>query len=697
MPLVFLTPYRRSVVIPPSTSDEYDPYWYDVVLLLHMDGTNGSTIFIDEKGHTVTPYSGASLTEDKVKYGTTSGNFLSTRYIAVSHTADLNITGDLTLEAWVYLTSSNATCVILTKGHTSGSRVPSYELSLVSGRPRFFVGPGSGTSGITEAASAEVLPINQWVHVAGTAQGNTLRIFVNGILKKTGTAGARGNNAVDLTIGRRNSNDHHLPGYMDEIRITKGVARYTSNFDVPTGPYPDSHSIDYYDPYTTLLMNMNGLDNGTTFTDEKGNSITRFGDVKTVTGEKKYGTASAYFDGVEDYLALGGSSDFAFGTGDFTIEGWFNNTGRLNQFRTIIGTYSPSNTSNVFSLYINTSNRLRLQIGASTIYDGTTNISLNTWYHFAITRTGTTLRAFINGVQWLSVTNSTNFTVADGRPWVGVEWDGNSGFMGYLDDLRITKGVARYTSTFTPPYKELAVPNVDPYWEYTKLLMHMDGANGSTTFVDEKGLTMSHSGAVQLDTSVKKYGTASAFFNPASNVLTSINTGGSQDFVLTSDFTIEAWVYPTNTAEWDTWGGPTILAFSSGGSAGTIQSYVLQFGSSGTGTTGKIRFAASGNNSGPAVATTNTVAANTWHHVAVTRSGNTMRIFINGVLEGTNASASGTIGNTAWQVHIGSHNYTDGQRPFRGYIDDLRITKGVARYTSNFKTPQTRLLSNSTT
>ena len=158
-----------------------------------------------------------------------------------------------------------------------------------------------------------------------------------------------------------------------------------------------------------------------------------------------------YFDGTGDYLSIPNNPVFNFGTGDFTVEAWI-------YLPTVTNVGIIGFGSGGFFVQINTSTNIHIsQANVVDLGDFTISpaISANTWYHLAMTRSGTSMRAFINGIQQGStLTNSTNFT-ATNATIVG----GHPGpiilYSGYMDDLRVTRGYARYTSNFTPPTSAL--------------------------------------------------------------------------------------------------------------------------------------------------------------------------------------------------------------------------------------------------
>lgn len=218
------------------------------------------------------------------------------------------------------------------------------------------------------------------------------------------------------------------------------------------------------DPYwnnTVLAMHMDGADNGTVFTDEKGKTITRVGNVATKIGTKQFGTASAYFDGSADSLTAPYSADWNFGSGNFTIEAWVYQTARPASNAQIVGTLGDAGSVAGFRVLSGTTGGTYFSYysGSSTYTSVSLILPLNTWSHLAWSCSSGSLRVFLNGVQQGSthtmVGAITNITSSVLR--IGGTDATNWSLAGYIDDLRITKGVARYTSDFTVP--SAAFPN----------------------------------------------------------------------------------------------------------------------------------------------------------------------------------------------------------------------------------------------
>jgi Concanavalin A-like lectin/glucanases superfamily len=214
-----------------------------------------------------------------------------------------------------------------------------------------------------------------------------------------------------------------------------------------------------------------------TAADRGGKTITANGDAKLSTAVKKFGTASLALDGTGDYAFVQSNADFGYGTGDFTIEMWvYRTVSGITQVLLDQRTANPTNYAPV--IFINTSNALQYNDGAASVITGATTVPLNAWSHVAASRSGTSTRLFLNGVQQGTTYTDTRTYIANPLT-IGARFNNTQNFTGYIDDLRISKGIARYTSNFTAPIS--IVPNDSS----TVLLARFDGTDNSTTFVDE--------------------------------------------------------------------------------------------------------------------------------------------------------------------------------------------------------------------
>jgi hypothetical protein len=199
----------------------------------------------------------------------------------------------------------------------------------------------------------------------------------------------------------------------------------------------------------SLLLHMNGSNGSTTFTDTSAtaHTITVFGDAQVTTTSPKFGTGALLLDGAGDYLSAPSHSSLTFGTGDFTIEAWV----RFDTVSTRQYIFSQRDTGG-FTLYLLADGRLSgLAPGLNTVTEASATMAVDTWHHVAFTRSGTSYNVWVDGVGSSTATFS-GLNGASGTSYIGYRGSDTIELLdGRIDDLRITKGVARYTATFTPP------------------------------------------------------------------------------------------------------------------------------------------------------------------------------------------------------------------------------------------------------
>ena len=211
---------------------------------------------------------------------------------------------------------------------------------------------------------------------------------------------------------------------------------------------------------TELLIHSDTTDGSTTFTDSSDNgfTITAGGDVQHDTDQAKFGASSILFDGTGDYLQLADSSSWAFGSGDFTIDFWvrFNSLASTSALVTQWGSGQQS-----FAPNLQNSTTLRFNYSTTgsnvviPIFTGSA-LSTGTWYHIAFARSGNDLKAFVDGTQYGSTYDITGVTLHDSTDPLRIGTLGTSTWPlnGWIDEFRIVKGEAKWTSNFTPPAKK---------------------------------------------------------------------------------------------------------------------------------------------------------------------------------------------------------------------------------------------------
>jgi hypothetical protein len=208
-------------------------------------------------------------------------------------------------------------------------------------------------------------------------------------------------------------------------------------------------TLDEFFSNVSLLLHMDG--SGSTFTDSSGTpkTITAGGNATQSTTESKFGGKSAYFDGSGDSLSF---ADILLGTGNFTIEFWFK-TNSSTQYAQMIGNETSGGSSG-FTLLINNNTSTGGQIavyraGSLVVSSSSGDWSDDEWHHLAFVRSGTTVTLYLDGTSYGSATDANSYTGAAYFIGTNNAFSGRD-LLGYIDELRITKGV-RYSAAFTPP------------------------------------------------------------------------------------------------------------------------------------------------------------------------------------------------------------------------------------------------------
>ena len=658
-----MTVERALMVQPPAAAPaSSDPNWPNVSLLLHGDGTNGAqnNTFVDSSSNAFSiTRNGNTTSGSYTPFGSLWSNYFDgSSYLANTSSALITQTvSTFTVEGWIYMTAAPTTDANNISGFVALDGQPATTTNYMS------FGPVSGrnlylrwwTGSANTAIGSTTLNLNQWYHIACVVNSNSIQFYVNGVaetMSGTTTLTNRSGTSGNFSVGKNYWGA--VSGYISNLRVTT-TAVYTSNFTPSTAPLTAITN-------TSLLTCQSNR-----FIDNSSNNfaLTRSGTPQIspyspfstgVAYDPATNGGSGYFDGSGDYLSAASNAVFAFGTGDFTIESWVNIVSYSGTCG-IFDTRTAGNEATGVIFYVTAT-------GAISIYNNGTlatssgTITANTWNHVVVTRSGTTVTFWINGSSSGTATVSTNFSQQNS--FVGAAYNGSSNpFYGYISNLRIVKGTAVYTSNFTPPTAPLtAITN-------TSLLLLTANAGIYDNAVQNDLETV---GNAQISTTVKKYGTGSLAFDGAGDYL--IPSTANLGAFGTGDFTIECWVYFNSVGT-----NQVLLDFRA---ASADVAPALYLGSS------AINWYVTGANR----ITTSTLTATTWYHVAVTRASGSTKVFINGTQGGsTYADTNSYVGKSA-RPWIGA--LADGTGPpidLNGYIDDLRITKGIARYTANFTPP----------
>jgi hypothetical protein len=629
-----------------SAAEPDDKFNY-VTMLLHGDGTNGAqnNTFVDSSSNNFTITRNGNATQGSFSpYGSNWSNYFDGNgdYLSAP-TSVITSSGDFTIECWINAKTSSSNTFVLAQ-FTSGS----------SGRTGFGLGGNvvqMFLGGFTNNG-ATTIPYGKWTHLAFTRSGTTFKAYVNGTLDLTVTSSVS-IDQVNTNIGGDPafSPALYFSGYISNMRVTNTVV-YTGNFTPSTTPLTAISGTQLLTCQSNRFKDNSS--NNYTLTVNGETSVQRFNPFGTSTA---YSTSviggSAYFDGSGDYLDTPTSSAFAFGTGNFTSELWVY-LSRSNG--TII--YEPRTSSNednpCIAYGVVTANKFEVA-NSGIIITSSSTFGINQWHHVAIVRSGTTLTLWVNGTNQGSTTLSTNLTNND-RIRIGEYFTaGTYALQGYVSNLRVVKGTAVYTSAFTPSTTPLTAISG------TSLLTSM--TNGAI-FENAMMNDLETVGNAQISTSVKKYGTGSLSFDGTGDYL--INASNQNVSWGTGDFTIEGWFY------WNSLASESAIVWGNG------VGWVLYIYPANKLQWGRV------SPKSPANLLTGSTSLSTgqWYHIAVTRSSGTVKLWVNGVSDGTITDADDYSASGKLAIGI-SHS----SEYFNGYIDDLRITKGYARYTSTFTPP----------
>jgi hypothetical protein len=548
-------------------------------------------------------------------------------------------TGDFTVECWINKPAAVNGSVVDVRG--SSAAIPWAFYVDASNFPYFYDG--------TSYTSTVAIVNNAWNHIAITRSGGVLKIFVNGVQGYSASHSVSLNATGSLLVGGTAA---YTTGYISDLRIVKGTAVYTSNFTPPT------ERLTAITNTSLLTCHLPYIADGST----NGHTITPNGNVSV--------KAFTPYDYTEEYSAathggslcgnangeLTGTLPSALGSGDFTIEGWFysENFGSNSGIVTI-----GNHGANGIAILIENTGKFRIDLQTSYSNNSTSNIQLNTWNHFKVIRSSGTITAYLNGVQEQSFSNSLNITATN------ITIGGRGGLSGYqhegnLADIKVTASAASDTTVPTSVVSS------------TNALFHLPFIEAGIIDKSQTAFNAVLAGNTQSSTTQTKYLSSSMYFDGSGDY---IEVSHDPVFNLTKDFTIECWAYfdslssnrviiekydNTNSASWELYWRSTGSSIAFYADATPL----LQDPSTSTVTTGQ------------------------WYHIAVSRTGSTVKLFIDGTE--VDSATSSTAFTTTVPMQIGRQRVNNTNH-VNGYLSDVRITNGLGRYTANFTPPTAAL------
>ncbi len=584
-----------------------------------------------------------------------SASFGTSNYLDSTFNQAFTGTTNFCFETWMYLTAMPTQEQFWFLGVQSGIFFDSWVNSSLGVEVRI-----SSSTNAT-LTSTSTVSVNAWNHVAVTFDGTTLRIFINGVPSGSTSFTMPTGTTTRYFVGYNDYSPaaRYFTGYLSNWRVSVGTPRYTTTFTPPISPLSS-------DVYTIILLLQSG-----TFIDTSGNNRTVVVNGTPTTQSfspfNRIATGgSGYFDGTGDYLTLPNNATTTIGTSDFTFEGWFY-TPSVATLQTLM-TYGSSG----WRVFMNAAAIWFLNGSTSIINTGT--IQPNSWIHIVLVRSGSgsnNTALWINGSRITQATNTTNF--AAGAPQIGMEGTTSSPYTGYMSNVRLVK-----SALYNPANSTITVPSL-PFSNVTNTAFLLNFTNAGISDASMRSV-LDTIGNAQVSTAVVKYGSGAMLFDGTDDRV-SIPTSQFLDLGV-GDFTIECWAYNTN---WDTDQNQLFERgrFTVGKSYRAwmkTNQIVFEVNLSGTATGGYTTITA-------------TIRNNVfqWYHLAFVRSGPNFYIYRDGV-QVASATSTAAVFTTTEALAVGGAADGNNNIMMNGYIDDFRITRGIARYTGlTFTPPQVAL------
>ncbi len=648
-----------------------DEYFKYVTLLLSGNGTNGAqnNTFLDSSTNNFTITRNGNTTQGTFSpYGSNWSNYFdgSGDYLTAASNAAFDFgSGNFTVEFWINTTqtTSNATLITREWGGAPYTGGWSIQLNGNSSSAMTIYWADFSTSATFMVANTTSYRDGGWHHVAWVRNGTAFTLYIDGVASATATSSvAFGASSNQLTIGNDQTfggGGRAYLGYISNLRIVKGTAVYTSNFTPSTSPLTAITN-------TSLLTCQSNrfIDNST-----NAFTITRNGDVSVQrfspfnpTAPYAAGTdgGSGYFDGTGDYLTVANNTALQLGSSDFTIDGWVYVSASSASLQIFIAKGTGAGNQASYAIGLDGSQFIYYLSGNGSSWNIASGVSmgsvnLNSWNYVALVRSGNTFTPYINGVAGTTTTSSSALFAGTAVLSIGSSDTGDQRLTGYVCGARVIKGTALTITVPTAP--TTAVTN-------TQLLCNFTNAG----ILDNAEMNnLETVGNAQISTAQSKFGGSSMYFDGSGDWLTvpysqNINFG-------TGNFTIEGWLYLSSFAN-------AYYVLGGTWTTGTTDEWLVQIENN-----GNMRFLTSAGTS----FYTAGITTGAWYHFAAVRNGSTVTLYVNGSSVGSYTN-SNSIGSTSKTLYIGVQN-NGAAWPWNGYIDDLRITKGVARYTSSFTAP----------
>jgi hypothetical protein len=648
----------------------------NVSLLLTGEGTAGlsNSSFLDSSSNNLTLTPTGNVTQGSFgPFGSNWSVFFNgtTDYLSIADSTNLQFgSGDFTIEFWWHPKMLTGIQEIVTKGW--GLQIFASDTTIMAA-----LSASNNGSYFISSLPFGTLKNGQWNHIALSKSGNNYYGYLNGSSTLLGNStSVIGSGSSALIIGGFYNSSYYYftSGYISNLRILKGTALYTG----ATISLPTSNLTAVTNTVLLTCQSSSFIDTSSSIaaiTLGGSPAVCRFNPHPIYSA---LDGGSVYFDGSGDYISCPyTTAKFDWWSSDFTIECWvypitlssFQYLSNVSTYiSNMVGNMGPTDTVNYWSFgpIANGTVRFYYYNGSPNYVDSTLTINAKQWSHLAMTKTSSGITLWVNG-------KASSTTTISGTPQSSASYNfvmgqtQNTSCNGYLSGLRLVKGTAIYTANFSPP--TAALTNITN----TNLLCHFNNG-GVVDLAGQNNLTMS--GTPQISTAQKKYGLGYIYFDGSTDYMTLPST------FLPGDFTIEMWVNPTSGQPF-----PAILTNYNSTTWSQTGSFGIYIGHSGVGGD-STHYLIAFEGVFPKIKSTSAIAFGSWTHLAMVRSGSTITMYINGVSESSFTSTSHLClnQNTWW---IGTGGYTpNNSDEYKGYLDDLRITNGIARYTgASFTVP----------
>ena len=648
---------------------------------------------------------GVPATQGSLTFGSTYVTSLQYQYLSIAANSVFTFgTNNFTVEFWLNQTVRGSNDRVWTYDYSAaGTSTGTMYFSV--GTALFGLTYGTGAASVNLTILVSNLPqLNTWNHFAIVRNGNVITWYMNGTAMATGaytyTVVAQvGVMQINNSLGT----NFTTVGHITNFRIVNSVAVYTANFTPPTGSLTAITG-------TQLLLLANSA--ATLLTDSSVNNL-------TVTNNNSvfWGPATPYYQSNRGYW-------LGLSPGTTIIVSVWNSNAMLISSHIPIGAngwhhIALTRQSNSLKLFVD-GMYVGIALDSSNVTTQTISIGqdINGTYNYNFAGNMTNVRVTTGQALYANATNTLTY-LASFYPFAPASLTPLTAVAGTQLLLTVSSSGALLTDSSVNAYTvtnngTVTYSSTNPFVWNTQICMPM--ATSGTLLTDTSGsagntitggtwstiapwssytnvlLRTAASGTLLTDSSSSNLslvnnGQTSALFNGTTQYLTLANST-LFDFGTATDFTIEMWIFPATLSVISSGSGQTV--FGTYPTSGTLTGYALAYL-----TNGYLNFACYVAGAGQSIsATNNALATNAWSHIAVTRSGSTYRMFVNGVQVTTSGTISQNVNTYGNPITVGGLNYAGVLQYTAGFISNVRVTSGAALYTAGF-TPSTSPLTTS--